>query len=48
MVWNLVISEIVADTMDGMGLKVPPPWVNIDELRRKYHAAKSEAGRKHN
>ncbi len=44
---NLVISEIVADTMDGMGLKVPPPRVNIDELRRKYHTAKSEAGKKH-
>jgi len=45
---NLAISQIVADTMDGMGLKVPPPRVNIDELRRKYHAAKSEAGGKQN
>ncbi len=36
---NLAISEIVADTMDAMKLKLPPPRVDIDEIRRKYHGA---------
>ncbi|NJM36139.1 MAG: polyphosphate kinase 2 family protein [Rhodomicrobium sp.] len=41
---NRVISQIVADTMEGMGLKTPKPQVDIDEIRRHYHAevAKSE------
>lgn len=40
---NLAISRIVADAMDGMGLKLPPPRVDIAAIRRKYHAAKREA-----
>jgi hypothetical protein len=36
---NLAISHIVADTMDEMGLKLPPTHVDIAETRRKYHAA---------
>jgi PPK2 family polyphosphate:nucleotide phosphotransferase len=40
---NLAISQIVADTIDGMGLKLPPARVDIEEIRRKYHAAKAEA-----
>jgi PPK2 family polyphosphate:nucleotide phosphotransferase len=36
---NLAISHIVADTMDEMGLKLPPTRVDIAETRRKYHAA---------
>ncbi len=42
---NLAISQIVADTMDEMGLKLPPTRVDLDEIRRKYHAAKAEAAR---
>jgi PPK2 family polyphosphate:nucleotide phosphotransferase len=40
---NLAISHIVADTMDAMGLKLPPPRVDLAVIRRKYHAAKREA-----
>jgi PPK2 family polyphosphate:nucleotide phosphotransferase len=36
---DLAISEIVADTMEAMKLKLPPPRVDIDEIRRKYHDA---------
>ncbi|HKM65495.1 MAG TPA: polyphosphate kinase 2 family protein [Acidisphaera sp.] len=39
---NLAISQIVADTMDDMGLKLPAPHVDLDDIRRKYHAAKRE------
>jgi polyphosphate kinase 2 (PPK2 family) len=36
---NLAISEIVADTMEDMDLKLPPTQVDIAEIRRKFHAA---------
>jgi PPK2 family polyphosphate:nucleotide phosphotransferase len=36
---NLAISGIVADTMERMKLKLPPAPVNLDTIRRKYHAA---------
>jgi PPK2 family polyphosphate:nucleotide phosphotransferase len=39
---NLAVSQIIADTMDGMGLKLPPTRVDIADIRRKYHAAKLE------
>ena len=39
---NLAISQIVADTMDDMGLKVPPTRVDLTEIRNKYHAAERE------
>jgi len=44
---NLAVSEIVADTMEGMRLRLPPAKVDIAEIRRKYHAAaegKRQAG----
>jgi len=41
---NLAISQIIADTMDEMGLKLPPPRVDLADIRRKYFAAKREAG----
>jgi PPK2 family polyphosphate:nucleotide phosphotransferase len=46
---NLAVSQIVADTMSEMGLKLPPTRVDINDIRRKYHAAKKEKdpGRKH-
>jgi PPK2 family polyphosphate:nucleotide phosphotransferase len=40
---NLAISQIVADAMGEMGLKLPKPRVDIAAIRRKYHAAKREA-----
>ncbi len=39
---NLAVSQIIADTMDEMGLKLPPTHVNIAAIRRKYHAAERE------
>jgi PPK2 family polyphosphate:nucleotide phosphotransferase len=40
---DLAISQIIADTMDEMGLKLPPAQVNIADIRRKYHAAVRDA-----
>jgi polyphosphate kinase 2 (PPK2 family) len=39
---DLAVSQIVADTMDRMGLTLPAPHVNIADIRRKYHAAERE------
>ena len=36
---NLAISEIVADTLEDMHLKLPPTNVDIADISRKYHAA---------
>src|SRR5262249_10952781 len=38
---NLAISQIVADTIEGMGLKLPPARANLDAIRGRYHAAKA-------
>lgn len=38
---NLAISEIVADTLDDMDLKLPPSQVDIAQIRRKYHDAEA-------
>jgi PPK2 family polyphosphate:nucleotide phosphotransferase len=39
---DLAISEIVADTLDDMGLKLPPTHVDIEQIRKEYHAAEQE------
>ena len=39
---NLAVSQIIADTMDEMGLKLPPTQWTSAEIRRKYHAAERE------
>jgi PPK2 family polyphosphate:nucleotide phosphotransferase len=36
---SLVVSQIMADTMADLGLAFPPPPVDLDDIRRKYHAA---------
>jgi PPK2 family polyphosphate:nucleotide phosphotransferase len=41
---DLAISTIVADTMDEMGLKLPPTRVELADIRAKYHAAEREHG----
>jgi len=41
---NLAISTIVADTMDEMGLKLPPTRVDLGDIRAKYHAAEQKPG----
>ncbi len=43
---DLAISEILADTMEDMGLKLPPAQVDIVEIRRKYHAAAAQQSRR--
>jgi PPK2 family polyphosphate:nucleotide phosphotransferase len=40
---DLAISQIIADTMDEMGLMLPPSQVDLADIRRKYHAAVREA-----
>jgi PPK2 family polyphosphate:nucleotide phosphotransferase len=40
---NLAISQIVVDTMEDMGLKLPAPRVELADIRRKYYAAKHQA-----
>ena len=39
---NLAVSQIIADTLGEMGLKLPPTRVDIAAIRRKYHAAERE------
>jgi PPK2 family polyphosphate:nucleotide phosphotransferase len=36
---NLVISEIVVETLEGFGMQLPEPTVDIADIRHKYHAA---------
>jgi PPK2 family polyphosphate:nucleotide phosphotransferase len=43
---NLAISQIIADTMGEMGLKLPPTHVDMADIRRKFHTAESEAKEK--
>jgi PPK2 family polyphosphate:nucleotide phosphotransferase len=38
---NLAISQIIADTMGEMGLKLPPTRVDLKEITAKYHAAEA-------
>jgi PPK2 family polyphosphate:nucleotide phosphotransferase len=42
---NLAVSQIVADTMDDMGLKLPPTRVDLADIRRKYHAVQRQGAR---
>jgi hypothetical protein len=39
---SLAVSRIIAETMDDMGLKLPPTHVDIAAIRRKFHAAERE------
>jgi PPK2 family polyphosphate:nucleotide phosphotransferase len=39
---DLAVSQIIVDTMDEMGLKLPAAHVDIADIRRKYHAAKRQ------
>ena len=36
---NLAVSQIVADTMQDLGMSFPKPSVDLADIRRKYHAA---------
>ncbi len=36
---NLAVSRILADTLDDLRMKLPKPTVDIDAIRKEYHAA---------
>jgi PPK2 family polyphosphate:nucleotide phosphotransferase len=36
---DLAVSQIVADTMEDLGMKMPKPTVDLEDIRREYHAA---------
>ncbi|MEQ8786997.1 MAG: polyphosphate kinase 2 family protein [Pirellulaceae bacterium] len=35
---NLAISRIVVETLEGLNMQFPAPSVDIDEIKKKYHA----------
>ena len=37
---NLAIARIVVEYLKGLDMKFPPPSVDIEHIRREYHAAK--------
>ena len=39
---DLAKSQIVANTMDDIGLKLPPTDVNLADIRREFHPAEAE------
>lgn len=39
---NLAVSKIVVETLESMPLTLPAPTVDLDDIRRKYHAAKHD------
>lgn len=45
---NLAVGRIVVEALEGMNLKTPQPTVDLEEIRRKYHAAEKAASRKKN
>jgi len=43
---NLAVSQIVAATMEDLGMKMPRPTVDLQAIRRQYHhAAREEHGK---
>ena len=38
---NLAVARIVLDALEGMKLKYPVPTVDLDQIRRQYHAAEA-------
>ena len=43
---NLAISQIVAATMEELGMQLPKPTVDLEAIRRQYHQAEEEANGK--
>lgn len=39
---NLAVARIVVEYLDGLGMKFPPPTVDLDHIRKDYHAAEHE------
>ena len=40
---DLVVSQITADYLEGLGMSYPAPAVDFDELMKKYHAAEKQS-----
>ncbi len=40
---NLAVANIVADAMEAMKLQYPKPTVDLEQIRREYHAAAAAA-----
>ncbi len=36
---NLAVSQIIADTMDELGMQMPKPQVDLEVIRKEYHQA---------
>ena len=36
---NLAVSQIIAETLEGMKMKMPAPTVDLDRIRKAYHKA---------
>jgi PPK2 family polyphosphate:nucleotide phosphotransferase len=41
---NLAVSQIVAATLQELDMRYPPPAVDLEDIRRKYHAAELGEG----
>jgi len=39
---NLIISRVLVKVLESMDMQFPQPTVNIEEIRRQYHAAREE------
>jgi PPK2 family polyphosphate:nucleotide phosphotransferase len=39
---NLAVSQILVNTLESLNMKFPAPKVNIEAIRKEYHAAKEE------
>ena len=37
---NLAIARIVVEHLEGLDMKFPEPSVDLEHIRREYHAAK--------
>jgi PPK2 family polyphosphate:nucleotide phosphotransferase len=37
---NLAVSQIIAATIEELGMKMPKPTVDLESIRKQYHAAK--------
>ena len=42
---NLAISQIIVETMEKLGIKLPEPTVNIADIRKKYHEAVEQSAK---
>lgn len=40
---NLAVSQIIADTLEDLGMKMPKPTVDLETIRQQYHAAATTA-----